>query len=102
MALRDSLNPHALKFLSILRIISGLIFMAHGTGKHLGIPTLPFTLEAGSPPWIGRLDRTHLRRAHRPRPVHAAGGVPGFGHAWRWPISWPMPRRARFPVAQWR
>jgi putative oxidoreductase len=29
------------RLLSILRIISGLLFMQHGTAKYLGIPTMP-------------------------------------------------------------
>jgi putative oxidoreductase len=51
MALKDSLNPWAPRFLSILRIMSGLIFLAHGTGKHLGLPMLPYEIPAGSPAW---------------------------------------------------
>lgn len=52
MALKDSLSPYAPRVISIVRIISGLIFMAHGTGKHLGFPTLPMAFDSGSPPWI--------------------------------------------------
>lgn len=51
MALKDSLNPWAPKVLSILRIMAGLIFLAHGTGKHLGWPVLGFEVPAGSPGW---------------------------------------------------
>ncbi|MBL8707611.1 MAG: DoxX family protein [Rhodospirillaceae bacterium] len=51
MALKDSLNPWAPKILSIMRIMSGLIFLAHGTGKHLGFPMLPYEVPAGSPGW---------------------------------------------------
>jgi putative oxidoreductase len=29
------------QFLSVLRIVSGLLFMEHGTGKYLGFPHLP-------------------------------------------------------------
>ena len=52
MALRDSLAPHAPRILSILRIMAGLIFLVHGTGKHLGFPDLGMSFDAGSPPWI--------------------------------------------------
>lgn len=34
----DALNAWAPRMLSVLRIMSGLIFMAHGTTKHLGFP----------------------------------------------------------------
>ncbi len=51
MALRDTLNPYAPRVLSLVRIVSGLIFMAHGTGKHLGWPPLGFEVPAGSPGW---------------------------------------------------
>ncbi|WP_374377384.1 DoxX family protein [Dongia sp.] len=52
MSLRTSLAPHAPKILSILRIVAGLIFLVHGTGKHLGFPTLGMEFPAGSPAWI--------------------------------------------------
>jgi len=38
MAITDNLNPWAPRVLSIVRIVSGLIFMAHGTTKLLGFP----------------------------------------------------------------
>lgn len=34
----DQLSAHAPKMLSLLRIISGLLFLAHGTQKFLGFP----------------------------------------------------------------
>jgi putative oxidoreductase len=52
MALRDTLNPYAPRVLSLVRIVSGLIFMAHGTGKHLSFPPLGMEIPAGSPGWI--------------------------------------------------
>lgn len=52
MALRDSLSPYSPRILSIMRIVSGLVFMAHGTGKHLGFPTLPMAFDVGSSPWL--------------------------------------------------
>jgi putative oxidoreductase len=51
MAIRDALNPHAPRFLSILRIMSGLVFLVHGTGKHLGFPDLGMEIPAGSAVW---------------------------------------------------
>ena len=52
MSLRTSLSPHAPKILSILRIVAGLVFLVHGTGKHLGFPALGMEFPAGSPAWI--------------------------------------------------
>lgn len=52
MALRDKLNPYAPRIQSILRIVSGLAFLEHGTGKFLGFPALPDTFAPGSPPWL--------------------------------------------------
>lgn len=40
------------RILSILRIVSALIFMAHGTAKLLGFPDSGFRPEAMSLPWI--------------------------------------------------
>lgn len=40
----SALRPHAL---SLLRIVTALIFLEHGTGKFLGFPALP----ALPPPW---------------------------------------------------
>ena len=34
----DRLTPHAPKMLSVLRIMAGLLFLAHGTQKFLGFP----------------------------------------------------------------
>lgn len=38
MDLASTLNPHASKILSGLRIVSGLMFMQHGTQKIFGFP----------------------------------------------------------------
>jgi putative oxidoreductase len=40
------------RVLSILRIVSGLIFLLHGTQKHFGIPPTDRVVEAFSLPWI--------------------------------------------------
>lgn len=40
------------RMLSILRIVSALIFFAHGTQKLLGFPAAEFTPAAFSLPWI--------------------------------------------------
>ncbi len=39
--------------LSVLRIITGLIFLEHGTGKFLGFPHLPQLPPVGSMAWAG-------------------------------------------------
>jgi putative oxidoreductase len=41
------------QFLSVLRIITGLLFMEHGTAKYLGFPHLDRVPEAMSMPGIG-------------------------------------------------
>lgn len=38
MAIANSLNAYAPRVLSIVRIVAGLIFLAHGTQKLLGFP----------------------------------------------------------------
>ena len=46
----DRLNAHAPHFLSVLRIVAALLFIAHGTGKYFDFPALgmptpsPFSL----------------------------------------------------------
>lgn len=40
MALLSNLDGHASKMLSVLRIMSGLLFLQHGTAKVLGFPTV--------------------------------------------------------------
>ena len=37
------LDPHAGRLLSVLRIMSGLLFLQHGTTKYLGLPETKFT-----------------------------------------------------------
>lgn len=39
--IENKISAFAPKLLSILRFITGLIFLEHGTGKFLGFPTLP-------------------------------------------------------------
>jgi len=39
--------------LSLLRVVSGLLFLEHGTGKFLGFPVLPQLPAAGSLSWYG-------------------------------------------------
>ncbi len=48
----DTLTAWQPRVLSILRIVSGLIFMLHGTQKHFGIPPTERVVEAFSLPWI--------------------------------------------------
>ena len=52
MATESALTPWAPRFLSILRIVAGLIFMAHGTQKLLGFPATERMTEMLSLPWI--------------------------------------------------
>ena len=37
----DFLRPYTSQFLSVLRIMSGLLLLQHGTGKYLGFPLVP-------------------------------------------------------------
>jgi putative oxidoreductase len=37
----DFLRPYTPQILSILRIMTGLLLLQHGTGKYLGIPLVP-------------------------------------------------------------
>ena len=41
--------------LSVLRIVTGLVFLEHGTGKFLGFPQLPQLPPVGSMAWSGGL-----------------------------------------------
>lgn len=50
-AIENKISAYAPKLLSILRIISGLIFMEHGTGKYLGFPALPSVPPTFTLPW---------------------------------------------------
>ena len=48
----DRLRAYAPHVLGILRIVTALLFMAHGTQKLLGIPATDFSPAVGSLPWI--------------------------------------------------
>ena len=48
----DSLRRFAPHMLGILRIVTALLFMAHGTQKLLGFPASDFSPAVGSLPWI--------------------------------------------------
>ncbi len=50
-----NLDRYQLPLLSVLRIVSSLIFLEHGTGKFLGFPVLPHLPPAFSLPWWGGL-----------------------------------------------
>ena len=56
MAISNTLTPWAPRVLSIVRIMAGLIFMAHGTQKLLGFPAGERAfVEAFTPSWWGGL-----------------------------------------------
>lgn len=48
-------TPLSARALSVLRIVSGLPFLEHGTGRFLGFPDLGHVPPAGSLPWYGGL-----------------------------------------------
>lgn len=45
-------DPYRPYILSIVRIMTGLLLLAHGTSKHLGFPIADKLPPAGSLPWI--------------------------------------------------
>ncbi|MGV3550322.1 DoxX family protein [Rhizobium sp.] len=51
MAIANSLNAHAPRVLSVVRIMAGVIFLAHGTQKLLGFPFSDKSPEAFSLSW---------------------------------------------------
>ena len=50
--MNQSLDAWRPKVLAALRIMTALLFLAHGTGKLLSFPALGFTPDVGSLPWI--------------------------------------------------
>ena len=48
----DTLNAWQPRFLSVLRIVSALIFLFHGTQKLIGIPATDRVVELFSLPWF--------------------------------------------------
>ncbi|SFV32835.1 putative oxidoreductase [Devosia crocina] len=48
----DRLSAYAPQALAVLRIITALLFLAHGTQKLLGFPAAEWAPEAFSMPWI--------------------------------------------------
>lgn len=55
MAIANSLNPWAPRVLSVVRIVAGLIFLAHGTQKLLGFPASDMNPPAFSIFWFAGL-----------------------------------------------
>lgn len=55
MAISNTLTPWAPRVLSIVRIVAGLIFMAHGTQKLLGFPASDMSPPAFSIFWFAGL-----------------------------------------------
>ena len=66
------------QLLSVLRIVAGLAFMAHGVSKFFGVPPFPMPLNALLD--RGGRARTGRRRAAADRAVHAARRVRPVGH----------------------
>ena len=54
MPLENALAPFSSQLLSILRIMTALLFMEHGTSKLLDFPhvDMPIVITVGSLPWI--------------------------------------------------
>jgi len=52
MMIETRLNRLAPLVLSVLRCVAGLIFLAHGTQKHIGFPATERVVEAFSLPWF--------------------------------------------------
>ena len=48
----DRLSAYAPQALAVLRIVTALLFLAHGTQKLLGFPAAEWAPEAFSMPWI--------------------------------------------------
>jgi len=52
MNISTALDPYKPYILSITRIMTGLLLLAHGTSKHLGFPIADHLPPAGSLPWV--------------------------------------------------
>lgn len=52
MMIETRLNRLAPLVLSVLRCVAGLIFLAHGTQKHIGFPATERVVDAFSLPWF--------------------------------------------------
>lgn len=50
--MNDRLSAYAPQALAVLRIVTALLFLAHGTQKLLGFPAAEWAPEAFSLPWI--------------------------------------------------
>ena len=55
MAISNTLNPWAPRVLSVVRIVAGLIFLAHGTQKLLGFPASDMNPPVFSIFWLAGL-----------------------------------------------
>jgi len=92
----DFLKPYTSQLLSVLRIMSGLLLLQHGTTKYLNFPVGP--MNNASPTTMGGAAGLFelvggvliiIGLFTRPVAFILAG-------RWRWPTGWPMPRGASF------
>ena len=72
---RQVLDKWAPRLLSVLRIVTGLLFLEHGTAKFFSIPHVEFLANTPVFSLFGNRRRagTGRREPHHSRPLHAAG-----------------------------
>ncbi len=96
----DFLRPYAPQLLSILRIMSGLLVLQHGTAKYLNIPVFQADEQriAHDHERCGRHYRAGVRRAPCHRTVHTAVRLHPAPACALWPISMRTLRAGFFPL----
>ena len=90
--------------LGVLRIMAGLLFLAHGTQKFLSFPSgerAGIRLGFRQSGCVRRHHRIGLRDVDRARLVHPSGRIPGFGHDGRCLFHRLMRRRISGPSTIW-